>query len=277
MQKLKRDITTILLFVVSFVLFSISLKSYWYKIKFSDNELYYFRYTNIEIENYIIGNQSQSTDIPQSQSKWSAESYLLSLRLNEKSSDSSTIIKDIGYGEAKDTQDVFLTCLTCAIVSSCCNFIILLLQLINLKIKSKHNAFLMCILSKVIGFIGLAFNIGSVLYLLSFREYFDKECNLLGNCLITPPPPPPQNNSNDRGISGSNIINSSSGVNGIDSIGYTSNSALEFIGSTDKTYYRPHIGWLLNVIAFFFFVAGISFLFIPKDKKKKPNKYKLLV
>ncbi|KAM9940991.1 hypothetical protein ACTFIT_007517 [Dictyostelium discoideum] len=271
MQKLKKDIITILLFVGSFILFSISLQSYWYKIKFSDNEIYYFRYTNIEIENYIIGNQSSSVDIPPQQeqqtSKWST-SYLLSLRSYKKSNDySSTFIKDIGYDKAIDTQDVFLICLTCSIVSLCCNFVILILQLINLKVKSKHNAFLMCILSKVVGFICLVFNIGSVLYLLSFRQYFDKECNLLGNCLITP-----QNSSSSSSSSSSTSVNDDQ-----DSIGYNANSALEFIGSTDTTYYRPHLGWLLNAIAFFFIVGGISFLFIPKDKKNKQNKYQLIV
>ncbi|KAM9999889.1 hypothetical protein ACTFIZ_008363 [Dictyostelium cf. discoideum] len=273
MQKLKKDIITILFFVGSFILFSISLQSYWYKIKFSDNEIYYFRYTNIEIENYIIGNQSSSVDIPppqQQPSKWST-SYLLSLRSSYKKPNdySSTFIKDIGYDKAIDTQDVFLICLTCAIVSLGCNFVILILQLINLKIKSKHNAFLMCILSKVVGFICLVFNIGSVLYLLSFRQYFDKECNLLGNCLITS-----QNSSTEISSSSS----SSSSINdNQDSISYTANSAIEFIGSTDTTYYRPHLGWLLNVIAFFFIVGGISFLFIPKDKNKKQNKYQLIV
>ncbi|KAN0033967.1 hypothetical protein ACTFIV_000446 [Dictyostelium citrinum] len=239
--------------------------AYWYKIKFTDNEIYYFRFTNIEIENYIIGNQSSVHILP-SPSKWSA-SYLLSFSLYKSSSDSSTFIKDIGYGEAHDTQDVFLTCLTCAIVSLCSNFVIIILQLINLKIKSKHNAFLMCILSKLLGFICLAFNIGSVLYLLSFRQYFDKECKLLGNCLITTS----QNSSSDYSTS----LGSSTSIT--DSISYSGNSALEFIGSTGTTYFRPHLGWLLNTIAFFFIVAGISFLFIPKDKKKKQNKYQLLI
>ncbi|EGC38325.1 hypothetical protein DICPUDRAFT_53413 [Dictyostelium purpureum] len=199
---------------------------YWYKIHFSNGQIYLFRYANIQISNL--------TDTPSNQNN------SLSINNNNNNNNcSNPYIDNIPYGKALETQDVFFVSFVCTIVAMVCSLVILVLQLINIKVYSKHNLYLVNAISKMIAVIMLCFNLFSTLYpVLNFRSSFDKECHIFGNCI---------DSSNDS-----------------------------FIGDDKNASFQPWYSWFFNCISICFVFCGIILFFI-KNKKDKYKKYQLLV